>query len=164
MVVIFGFLNFVMTDAAAVKSDDHEENNLLNDKAVKRGNLGPHHLSRRAVNHRESMKHVQRRYFDSLGGGEIPLFERRSFDSLGGAELPLFDRRSLDSLGGAELPLYKRKSYNSYGGKEIFERDLGDSLDNDAVSINAGLRVPENKRYLDSLGGGEIPIFKKRNI
>jgi len=179
LIAFFCFLN-ILSFALAENTNQNDNSRILERnlheasglKSRQQEELNSVRRVRRSVHHLAESKNVKRRYLDSLGGGEIPLFDKKAFDSLGGGELPLFDRRSFDSLGGAELPLYKRKIYNSYGGKEVHERGLhslnsrfnDDSFDNDDVDLHRGMKPLERKRYLDSLGGGELPIFKKRNV
>jgi len=111
-------------------------------------------LRRRKRSAGRSNKH--RRNLDSLGGGEVPLFDRRSFDSLGGGEIALYGR-SFDSLGGGKVPLMRR-SFDSLGGGELafYDRSYDPLRSEDELH-------PFQRRNLDSLGGGEIALFD-RNV
>jgi len=96
---------------------------------------------------------------------------KRYLDTLGGAQLPLI-KRQLDSLGGGELPLFKRRTHSTDDADLLWYDPLGprpnylrgrpptnSGYDQHTSDERADELDVAEKRYLDSLGGAELPLF-----
>jgi len=114
-----------------------------------------------------------KRYLDTLGDGQLP-FIKRYLDSLGGGHMPIFTRRyySTDGdvsshipAGSLRRPLLAGRvlsePYHQHEDKDdlaLAERYL-EFLRRVEVPKRTAEEIVEEKRYLDSLGGGHLPLF-----
>ena len=87
---------------------------------------------------------MEKRRFDSLGGGEIPL-KRRHYNAYGDW--------SFDSLGGGVIPPRRRRPMTAEWYQTVPLKDL--------EKRPGGVRVP---RRFDSLGGGILPPARKARV
>jgi len=83
---------------------------------------------------------MEKRQFDTLGGGVIPIKRLAGW------------KRTFDSLGGGLIPPRKRKSTVAKRNKHAATKSYKENF------YSTGVKV---RRQFDSLGGGLIPPRKK---